>query len=44
MRVLESFNKNNFIIEDDDKLIFQSYSSLICEIDFLNKVIKISNL
>lgn len=44
MKVIESFNKNNFIIENDGAFTFQSYDTLICEIDFKQKVLKIGDM
>lgn len=39
MKVQNFLHVNQFIIEDDEKhcVYFQSYSSLICEIDYYNK-------
>lgn len=34
---------NQFIITDTNKLVFQSYSSMIVEIDYTNNVITIGN-
>lgn len=32
---------NQFIIEDDNKVVFQSYNSMIAEIDYTNNILTI---
>lgn len=39
MKVEQFYNKNQFIIKGDDKIIFQSYKSTICVLDNKNKTI-----
>lgn len=38
-KVNNFYNKNQFVIDCDWKTIFQSYESIICIIDYMNKTI-----